>query len=54
MENIQNINNVNSTNTIKHKAPNFLQQVGNAFVQAQETKARRYVKSYMNKSYRPF
>lgn len=54
MENTPDISDIDTTNTISHKAPNFLKQVGNAFIQAQEANARRYVKKYMSKSYRPF
>lgn len=45
---------LNTMSSISIKIVNFLKIVGNAFVQAQEARARRHVKLYMSNSYRPF
>lgn len=51
---ITNDSNIPSTSSISLKIVTFLKVVGNAFVQAQEARAKRHVKQYMSKSYRPF
>lgn len=51
---ITHTNENHSTSSISAKISKFLKNVGNSFVQAQEARARLYVKKYMSNSYRPF
>ncbi|MGL1920526.1 MAG: hypothetical protein OCD03_05840 [Hyphomicrobiales bacterium] len=39
---------------VSTKVSLFLKKIGNAFIKAQEARARQHVKTYMSKSYRPF